>query len=66
MFKAITSAISSIFRTIEKAALTVEHVVDLADNETNIIHERQTIRHDAIKQELEVKRQLFKQALAES
>ena len=63
MFKAITSAISSIFRSVEKAANLVENSIDLGNNEVEILNERQVIRHDAIKHELEVMRSSFNKQL---
>ena len=66
MFKSITSAISSIFRTIEKVSSTVEHSVDLADREVQLLEQRQEIRMAEIKQELDTKKAAFQLALETS
>ena len=63
MFKSITSAISSIFSTIEKASTVMEHTVELADREVKLLEQRQEIRMTEIKQELIQREHQFKAEL---
>lgn len=53
MIKSISTAIASIFRTVEKAANVVEHTVDLADREVQLLEKRQDIRMKNIHKELD-------------
>lgn len=53
MLKSISNAISATFRTIEKTANVVEHTVDLADREVQLLEKRQDKRMKEILKELE-------------
>ena len=52
MFKSISNAIVALFRTVEKSANVLEHTVDLADREVQLLEERQNIRMTNIRKEL--------------
>ena len=57
MIKDISLAIAAVCRTIVKATVTVEHTIDLADREVNLLEKRQHIRMNDINHELDERRQ---------
>ena len=63
MLKDISIAIAAICRTIVKSTVTIEHTIDLADREVNLLERRQQIRMTEIDLELDQRQLEYRQRL---
>ncbi len=63
MMREITEAIAAVCRTIVKTTATVEHTIDLADKEVQLLDKRQNLRMAEINHELDQRQQYFTKQL---